>query len=215
VTIPRLHAILRPAVVPPFYFFVGAVSAPIVKLVYRLRPTGLDNLPAGGCVLGANHTSNLDPWALAFPLWPRRRVRFMAKIELYKVGLGPLLRGGGAFPVRRGERDREAIETAVELVRSGEIVVMFPEGTRRKKGLRKKFEPRAHTGAARIALSAGAPLVPAAIRGTDRLSRLPQVRVAYGSPIPVDDLARDDVRESARIATERLMQAIEDLYAAL
>src|SRR5207244_3505344 len=102
--------------------------------------------------------------------------------------LAPLLRHGGAFPVRRGMNDRTAVQTAVELARAGDIVVMFPEGTRRKKGLRKKFRPQAHTGSARIALMAGVPLVPAAIVGTDRLSRLGRLRVLYGEPIPLDDL---------------------------
>src|SRR6266516_3679713 len=95
-------------------------------------------------VLAANHTSNFDPWPLALPLFPRRQVRFMAKSELFTPILKPILVGGGAFPVRRGEADIEAIRRAVELVRDGEIVVMFPEGTRRRKGLRKKHEARAH-----------------------------------------------------------------------
>ncbi len=92
---------------------------------------------------------------------------------------------------------------------------MFPEGTRRKKGLRKKHEARPHTGAARIALSAGVPLVPAAIGGTDRLSRLGPLRVAYGEPIELSDLEELDVKEAASIATERLMEAIDGLKATL
>ena len=86
---------------------------------------------------------------------------------------------------------------------------MFPEGTRRKKGMRKKYEARAHTGAARIALEAGVPLVPAGIVGTDRLGRLARLRVAYGPPIQLDDLAgRED---APQVATERLMAAIGEL----
>jgi 1-acyl-sn-glycerol-3-phosphate acyltransferase len=92
---------------------------------------------------------------------------------------------------------------------------MFPEGTRRKKGLRKKHEARAHTGAARIALTAGVPLVPAAIKGTDRLSRLAPLRVAYGRPIPLDDLRGREISPAAREATERLMAEIHELEASL
>ena len=181
-----------------------------------MRAHGVENLPReGGYVLAANHNSNFDPWPLGIPLYPRRWLRFMAKSELYNPVLKPFLKMGGAFPVRRGQRDVEAIETAIRLARQGEIVVMFPEGTRRKKGLRKKFEARPHSGAARIALAAGVPLVPAAIAGTDRLSRLGPLRVAYGQPIPLDDLADRDAREAAEVATERLMAEIGRLEATL
>jgi 1-acyl-sn-glycerol-3-phosphate acyltransferase len=201
---------------PPFYTFVGIVSWPVTKFAYRLRAKGVEHVPKdGGFVLAANHTSNFDPWPLGIPLFPRRALRFMAKIELFNPALGPFLKMAGAFPVRRGQADVEAIETAVRLVREGEVVVMFPEGTRRRKGLRKKFTPTPHTGAARIALAAPAPLVPAAISGTDRLARLGPLRVAYGPAIQVDDLEELAPREAAQVATDRLMQEIERLHATL
>ena len=199
----------------PVYLLAATISWPVVKVGFRLRARGTEHLPEGGFVLAANHTSNFDPWPLALPLFPRRQVRFMAKSELFNPILKPMLLGGGAFPVRRGEADIEAVRRAVELVRDGEIVVMFPEGTRRRKGLRKKREARAHTGAARIALSADAPLVPAAIKGTDRLTRLGPLRVAYGPPIPLDDLRGQEIGPAAREATERLMAEIHELEASL
>jgi len=91
--------------------------------------------------------------------------------------------------------------------RAGEVVVMFPEGTRQTKGLRKKWEARPHTGAARIAHDAGVPLVPAAIKGTDRLARLAPLRVAYGAPV--------EASEDSRETTERLMAEIRRLYETL
>jgi 1-acyl-sn-glycerol-3-phosphate acyltransferase len=191
---------------------VALLTWPLVRLVLRLRETGTENIPAaGGFVLAANHNSNFDPWPLGIPLWPRRTLRFMAKSELYNPVLRPLLNAAGAFPVRRGQGDLQAIARAVDLARSGEVVVMFPEGTRRKKGLRKRFEARPHTGAARIALEARVPLVPAAISGTDRLARLGPLRVAYGPPIQLDDLAGVDLRQAAQTATERLMETIHQL----
>ena len=199
----------------PLYVVIAALSWPLVLGPLRLRSRGKENLPAGGFVLSANHTSNFDPWPLALPLFPRRQLRFMAKSELFNPILGPIISGGGAFPVHRGQGDLEAIQTASELVREGEIVVMFPEGTRRKKGLHKKHQARPHTGAARIALDAGAPLVPAAIKGTDRLSRLGPLRVAFGPPVPIDDLRGGEVKGAAREATERLMSAIHELEASL
>jgi 1-acyl-sn-glycerol-3-phosphate acyltransferase len=194
----------------PFYLLAGALSAPFMYGLYRLRAEGVENLPAsGGFVLAANHTSNFDPWPLAMPLWPRRFLRFMAKSELYWWPLGRVITAGGGFPVRRGERDVEAMRTAVELAREGHVVAMFPHGTRQRKGLVKKYQPRAHTGAARIALDAGVPLVPAAIAGTDRLSRLERLRVRYGRPIPLDDLRDHEPSVAAREATDRLMAGIE------
>jgi len=191
------------------YLVIGALSWPLVRVLLRLRAEGLDNLPQGGFVLSANHHSNVDHWAIGFPLFPNRQVRFMGKAELFRPGLGSILRSAGAFPVRRGEHDTAALETAAQLCREGHIVVMFPEGTRRKKGMRKKYEARAHTGAARIALEAGVPLVPAGIVGTDRLGRLAKLRVAYGPPIQLDDLiGRED---APQVATERLMAAIGEL----
>ena len=195
------------------YLAIGAVSWPLVKLAFRLRVRGLEHVPASGFVLAANHNSNFDPWALGMTLFPRRFLRFMGKSELFWTPLKQFITACGAFPVRRGERDLEAIRTATELCREGHVVVMFPEGTRRKKGLRKKYEARAHTGAARIALDAGVPLIPVAIGGTDRIARLAQVRVAYGPPIPLADLEGSD--GAPQVVTERLMQAIEALEASL
>ena len=196
----------------PVYLLVAALSWPLLKGLFRLRARGKEHLPAaGGFVLAANHNSNFDPWPLGIPLFPKRFLRFMAKSELFWTPFKQFATAAGAFPVHRGQADAEAMATAMQLCREGHIVVMFPEGTRRKKGLRKKYEARAHTGAARIALDAHVPLVPAGIVGTDRLGRLGQLRVAYGPPIPLDDLAgRED---APQVATERLMAAIEDLVA--
>jgi 1-acyl-sn-glycerol-3-phosphate acyltransferase len=195
----------------PAYLLIGALSWPLVKTVFRLRARGLEHIPTGGFVLAANHNSNFDPWPLGMTLFPRRYLRFMGKSELFWTPLKQFITACGAFPVRRGERDLEAIRTATELCREGHVVVMFPEGTRRKKGLRKKYEARAHTGAARIALEAGVPLLPVAIVGTDRLGKLAQLRVAYGAPVPLDDLAAAE--DAAQVATDRLMEAIRELEA--
>src|SRR4051794_7634957 len=176
----------------------------------------MEDVPAeGGFVLAANHTSSLDPWPLGFPFWPKRQLFFMGKVELFNPVLGPILRAGGAFPVRRGEGDMDAIDTAAEIVHKGGIVAMFPEGTRQTKGLRKKFEHRPRSGSARIAMTAGVPLVPAAIKGSDRLSRLAKLEVAYGAPIPYDDLLGEPPRDAHQTATDRLMARIYELHATL
>jgi 1-acyl-sn-glycerol-3-phosphate acyltransferase len=192
------------------------LSWPVLRGLYRLRASGRENLPAeGGFVLACNHISNFDPWPLGLPIWPKRFLRFMAKSELYWWPLRYLINGVGAFPVRRGQHDVAAIETAVRLAREGYPVVMFPEGTRRRKGLVKRFEARPRSGAARIALEAGVPLVPAAVKGTDQLLRLGRLRVAYGAQIDVEDLRDKEVAEAAQEATERLMARILELEASL
>ncbi|MGH2920555.1 MAG: lysophospholipid acyltransferase family protein, partial [Gaiellaceae bacterium] len=195
----------------PAYILAGILTGLPVKLLFRLRVTGKEHLPRdGGYVLSANHLSNLDPWPLGLPLFPHRELRFMAKAELFRSPLWPILKFGGAFKVHRGQGDEAAIETAVRLAREGEVVAIFPEGTRREKGLVKKFQARPHTGAARVALEAGVPLIPAAIAGTDHIRRLGPLRVAYGAPVDLDDLRGDEPREAARVGTERLMASIRE-----
>jgi len=205
---------LRP---PLIYRVVAAVSRPILHGPFRLRAKGTENVPTtGGFVLACNHLSNFDPWPLGMPLYPERWLRFMAKVELYWWPATYVLDAAGAFPVNRGRADVQAIQTAVQLAREGNVVVMFPEGTRRRKGLMKKHQARARSGAARIAIDAGVPLVPAALAGTDRLLALGPLRIAYGAPIEMEDLiATGDLRRASQVATERLMVRIAELEATL
>jgi 1-acyl-sn-glycerol-3-phosphate acyltransferase len=198
------------------YSLIAGLSWPIARVLFRYRAYGTENLPPDtGYVLAAGHVSNLDPWPLGLSLWPRRYLRFMAKSELFWFPLGPVLKACGAFKVRRGQADLQAIETAVALAKEGNVIAMFPEGTRRRKGLRKRREAQAHTGAARIALLAGVPLIPAGIRGTNGLRSLQPWRVRYGPAIDVGDLDGLPAAEASRTATERVMAAIADLEASL
>jgi len=198
---------------------MGLLLLPAMKSLYRLQAEGIENLPTeGGYVLASNHLSNFDPWVLAYPLWPRRRLRSMAKAELFNPLLAPLLRASGAFPVRRGGSDRDAYRTAIEVVRSGEVLLVFPEGGRRGKGRwkgKRRRRQQVQSGAARIALSAGRPLVPAALTGTDRLTRLGPMRVSFGCPVATSGLEGRSRHEAAVVLTERLMTAIRELEAGL
>ena len=198
------------------YSLIAAVSWPVVRFGFRYRAYGQENLPqSGGYVLAAGHASNLDPWPLGLAIWPHRFLRFMAKSELFWFPLGILIRACGGFKVHRGRADFAAIETAVSLAREGHVIAMFPEGTRRKKGIRKRWQAQAHTGAARIALEAGVPLVPAGIKGTDELRSLQAWRVRYGAPIDLSDLGELAPEDAARTATDRAMDAIAALEAQL
>jgi 1-acyl-sn-glycerol-3-phosphate acyltransferase len=208
--------VTRPPRPSPFYALIAVLSLPIVYLLFRYRAYGKENLPAsGGYVLAAGHVSNLDPWPLGLGLFPARFLRFMAKSELFWFPLGALIGVAGAFKVHRGMADVEAIQTAVGLARDGHVIAMFPEGTRRRKGLRKTRQAQAHTGAARIALEADVPLVPAGIKGTDGLRTLRPWRVRYGKPVQLDDLRALPPAEAARVATDRVMEAITELEASL
>ena len=180
------------------------MSWPVALVAFRYRAFGRENLPRdGGYVIAAGHVSNLDPWPLGLGIFPRRFLRFMAKSELFWFPLGPIIQACGAFKVHRGRADRDAIDTAVRLAREGHVVAMFPEGTRRRKGLRKRHQAQAHSGAARIAIEAGVPLVPAGIKGTDGLRRFERWRVRYGTPVELSDDAAE--------TTDRLMVAIHAL----
>lgn len=188
------------------YRLAALATRPFVRLLFRVRVRGVGNVPSGGLVLSANHLSGWDVVALAYPL-PSRWLRHMAKPQLFRRRLlGPLVRFLGAFPSRGGAGS--SVEVAARLARAGHAVVIMPEGARRRPGR----IPQPHTGAARTALAAGVPLVPAALRGTDGIRRLARWEIAFGAPIPLDDLTGDD---AADVATQRLWRAIQSLEAQL
>ena len=192
------------------YLAIAGLSWPLLYGLFRLRARGREHLPAaGGFVLAANHNSNFDPWPLGLTLFPRRYLRFMGKSELFFTPMKQIATAAGAFPVRRGQADLEAMETATSSAAKGTSWSC----SRRAPGARRgcgRSTRRAPTRARRGSRSsANVPLIPAGIVGTDRLGRLAQLRVAYGPAIPLDDLAgRED---APQVATERLMAAIDEL----
>ena len=175
----------------------------IARRLYRVRITGADRIPVGSpAILVANHESMFDPWLLA--LATPRPVRYMAKAELWRLALvGRVVEGFGAFPVERGTGDGSAMSRAASLLRSGEVIGIFPQGTS------KQLPGRVfHRGAARLALTTGAPIVPIRLVGT-RGFPLPGRRVAsvhVGEPIVVEP-AKPTVA-AARELTARLAHAI-------
>jgi 1-acyl-sn-glycerol-3-phosphate acyltransferase len=160
----------------------------LIKLFTRLRVYGAERVPAnGGLVIASNHFSWIDPPALgaASP----RTLYYMAKIEAHRIrGLGELMRTFGAFPVRRGESDRDAVRTMREIVREGNALGMFAEGTRQREGVPGAVQP----GAAMVAINEDVPLVPVAIHGSLvwRVGNFKPVSVAFGEPLDFDGLPR-------------------------
>ena len=175
----------------------------LARLLYRIEIVG--RIPPGACVVAANHESLLDPPLLA--LASERPLRFLAKEELWRYRPGAWLMDAlGGVPVARGREGSVAIDRAEELIRVGEAVAMFPQGTV-KGGVWTR-------GAARLALATGVPLVPVRIFGTARaLSRgrvgFPRIRIIVGEPIAVQP-ARPTVA-AARELTRALQTAVEGL----
>jgi 1-acyl-sn-glycerol-3-phosphate acyltransferase len=195
-----------------FYATLRVVARVALPFIIRLRTEGLKNIPRSGpVILAMNHIHWLDIPSASVRV--PRVTHYMAKVELFNAGMtGWVLRHGGAFPVRRGEGDREALRTAERLLSAGEVVVVFPEGHRSDDGALIQ----AHPGVALIALRSNAPVVPVAISGTTGAFKqrrflfwAPRVTVRYGAPLRLGEGRRS--RESLAEATDRIMYAIAAL----
>jgi len=162
----RAHLYARErGVLGALYALVRALVTPVLRLWFRVRFSGTEHIPAtGAAIIAPNHKSLLDPFFVGMAT--RRHVRYMAKTELFKGPLGWLLPRLGAFPVRRGEADAEAMLSARLILEQGGLVVVFPEGTRIAD---PEVLGSPHHGAGRLALETGVPIVPAAIAGTHKL----------------------------------------------
>lgn len=197
------------------YKAIHAFTSLVKPIFCRLHIEGRENIPAtGGCVLTCNHTMGPDFLVVGY-LSPRQ-VYFMVKAELMEANrwLGRFLAYNGCFPIRRGDGDMEAVQHAVDLVRGGHVLGMFPEGTRSRTG---KLQ-RGRSGAAFIAIQAQAPIIPVAVvnsepifQRSNYLSMKPRalVEARVGRPLPPPTDAGD--RRSLRSYTREIMAAIADL----
>lgn len=191
------------------YAFGKAVTYWYVRLFYRMRYEGLEHVPADrGFILASNHRGYTDPIFIASKV--TKIVHYMAKAELFrKVPLfGWLIRHLNAFPVERGAGDGSAMNAAGEVIRNGEVLGIFPEGTRSRDG--KPLRPR--SGVAMIAAKTGADVVPVAICYGERLRFRTPVTVRYGRPISFAELEVDAEKPSTiRAGARKVMDAIETL----
>ncbi len=199
----------EPYVTPPIlYHAVRWFAIFVFHLTTRIRLRGLYNVPSKGpVILAANHLSWTD--IPLIPLHLRRKVVYMAKEEYFSSKIAWLVRFLGAFPVKRGEGDRQALRAGEEQLKKGNILVIYPEGTRS----RTRTLARAHAGMGMIALRSGVPVVPVAIWGSENaLKKLrTPVTISYGEPMILKPkgtkITRDDIDE----ATQKVMHKIAEM----
>ena len=179
----------------------------VVRLLTPLRNYGVDRVPpVGGVVLAFNHFHWIDP--PVFGLSSPRTMYFLAKIEAHRMpGLGQLIRSFGTISVRRGESDREAVRRMREVVRDGNALGLFVEGTRQREGVPGHVQP----GAGMVAVQEQVPVVPAAIHGSHewKPGNFHPISVAWGEPVRFDGLPKGakDYRE-ASVEIERRLHAL-------
>jgi 1-acyl-sn-glycerol-3-phosphate acyltransferase len=195
------------------YYIAAVLFHFLYAIASRFRVEGIENVPMeGGAIVVCNHTKGHDyvPLGISSP----RQIFFMAKAEAFEFNwfLRFILLQGGVFPVDRNKGDIHALETAVAIVNSGKLLGMFPEGHRSPDG---KLQ-RGKTGATRIALQAGAPIVPAAVIGAEaawhnfpRFWRRKYMVVRFGTPFHLEGSAND--RAAVAAGTRRIMHEIAAL----
>jgi 1-acyl-sn-glycerol-3-phosphate acyltransferase len=197
------------------YDLARILLTPLAILLYRVRAIGVGHVPGSGpVILTPNHFSQWDHFFAG--LYLRRKVRFMAKSQLFA---NPLIEfiffHGGAFPIRRGYRDEEAFETVYRILGRGGCMLMYPEGGRSRSGGLGQPRP----GVGRIALESGAPVVPVAIHGSLgvrrwRRLRFPKVTVQYGEPLRFDVVEAPSREQQLEVATE-VFGRVREMYEAL
>ena len=203
------------------YWVIKAILKPILKLVYRIRIEGLENLPKKGpAIIAANHLSFLDSFFIPLAV-PRRKVTYLAKADYFKSWKTAwFFNMVGQIPTERegGQKSQQSLDIATEVLEQGNLLGIYPEGTRSPDG----YLHRGRTGVARLALKAGAPVIPCGLIGTTevmpkdakfpRLSGRLRVHVRFGKPIQVDRYAgRETDRVVLRSLTDEIMYEIMQL----
>ena len=200
------------------YWILKAILTPLLRMLYRVRVEGRENLPTKGpVIIAANHRSFLD--SIFIPLVVRRRVTFVAKAEYFDdPKTAWFFRAVGQIPIRRegGSAAEGALAAATDVLEAGGVFGIYPEGTRTRDG----YLHRGHTGVARLALKTGAPIVPVGLVATDECQptdkKLPRffrtVWIRFGTPLPLDHYAgREHDRLVLRQITDELMYEIREL----
>jgi 1-acyl-sn-glycerol-3-phosphate acyltransferase len=207
----QFHASARKGAGWTYTFVRLLVSLPTL-LIYRVRAIGVENVPkSGALILAPNHFSQMDHFFIGLHL--RRKVRFMAKSQMFGPPLLTYIyKHGGVFPVRRGHHDEEAMKTAATILAQDEMLLVYAEGGRSRSGKLKEVKP----GIGRIALESGAPVVPVAIQGSERVRRwkrlsFPKVTVQFGEPLSFPT-EQAPIRERQLEVAEQIFAPVRAMY---
>ncbi len=168
-----------------FYTWFYKTFEPMVSRIYRIEAKGLENIPEGGAILASNHTSFSD--VIVISAAARRQVRYMAKKELFKTPLCPLIKALGAFPVDRGGADVKSIKTTMSLIESGELVGIFPQGHRHGGEDPRQTEIKAGVGF--LAYHTKAQILPVFLENNRMKTGIFRKNtVTFGTPITFEEL---------------------------
>ena len=188
-----------------FWVTVRSIARFIYPLLSRVRVVGQENVPKEGAfIIASNHLAWMD--VPLVPSFLKRKVVYMAKEELFYGRAGWIVRLLGAFPVKRGEADRQSLRAADIQLKAGKIFMIFPEGTRSKIHQLGK----GHVGLGMIALRAGVPVIPVAVWGSEYIFKKfrPPVTISYGKPLHLAPKGKKITREDIEEATDEVMGAI-------
>ena len=192
---------------PILYYTLGT----LFRLFYRVEAVGLENVPEGGVLLYPNHSDAIDPVLIGacLPVKFDLKLHTMAKDSLFKnKPFAAFIRSLGAFPIRRGEADLQAVKHAMQALRTGDNLLMFPEGTRVRGGVsvHEGVPVRAHSGAVMIGIRTGATMIPVYSGGEKKLFH--KTRIVFGKPYePVYSGRHGTSEELEQIAQDMLAQA--------
>ncbi len=205
---PQLN-LYEPYITPPILYHATRCFAVFVfHITSRIRLRGRSNVPSGGAfIIASNHLSWTD--IPLIPMHLQRKVVYMAKEEYFSSKLAWLVRFLGSFPVKRGEGDRQALRAGEEQLKKGNILIIFPEGTRS----RTRAMAKAHAGMGMIALRSGVPVVPVAIWGSENaLKKLgAEVTISYGEPMVLTPKGKKITRDDIDEATDKVMRKIAEM----
>ncbi len=207
------------------YYLIGAIVKMIFPLMYRFKVEGIENIPKNHhCIFMPNHVSHFDSFAVGYPLYPKPPAHYIADEKLFKNRFFAwLAKRINVFPIRKGAKQLDVVQYAIDLVNSGSTLLWYPEGQRHKNPSENKLNP-GKLGSGMIAHKVRAPIIPVFLHGPEfampvgkaptwgRRPRSIEITVKYGKPVYLDDLrALPPSKEVSKMVVDRILDAIEEM----